>query len=175
MKIITNEAVYVQMNDLGFLYHTNLAIPSSVFNKVFVGDGIFIINDSNRYDFVKFDVEDDIKFFKDLDWIVDYSSLKDLDESQIIELLKETAEKQNDIAQKYNSMNDEERIKNEDMFDESEKLVFKYNSLMYVGWLKQEGIECFDLPDGLEYPNSCEKSLKKASHKKQKKSKKTNK
>ena len=63
MKIITSEAVYVQKNDIGFLNQTDLSIPASIFLKVF-GNGITIIDNSNRFEFVKFEEESEIDFFK---------------------------------------------------------------------------------------------------------------
>ena len=62
MKIITNDAVYVQKNDMGFLNQTDLLIPVSVFLKVF-GNGITIIDDSNRFEFIKFEDKEEIEFF----------------------------------------------------------------------------------------------------------------
>ena len=56
MKIITDSAVYVQKNDIAYLNQTDLAIPASIFMKVF-GSGIVIIDDSNRYEFVEFDCQ----------------------------------------------------------------------------------------------------------------------
>ena len=35
MKIITDNAVYVQKNDIAYLNQTDLAIPASIFMKIF--------------------------------------------------------------------------------------------------------------------------------------------
>ncbi len=83
MKIITNDSAYVQKNDISYLNLSDLPIPASIFMKVF-GNGVTIINDSNRYDFVKFDEESEIEYFKDLDWMIDYNEVKDLSEDEII-------------------------------------------------------------------------------------------
>lgn len=66
MKIITEEAVYIQKNDIEHLYLVELPIPSSIFIKVF-GNGVITINDDNRYDFIRFSGEKEIEFFKSLD------------------------------------------------------------------------------------------------------------
>lgn len=63
MKIITSDAVYVQKNDIIMLNHTDLAIPVSIFMKLF-GSGIVIIDDSNRYEFVKFEERLEIDFLE---------------------------------------------------------------------------------------------------------------
>lgn len=145
MKIITSEAVYVQKNDIGFLNQTDLPIPTSIFLKVF-GNGITIIDNSNRFEFVKFEEESEIEFFRNLDWIVDYDSVKDLGEEQIIELGQDIVQQKNNIATKYNAMTNDERRANEHMVYECERLDFKMYSLRDVLWFKQGHIQ-FDLPD----------------------------
>ena len=75
MKIITDNAAYVQMNDIAFLNHCDLPIPASVFMKSF-GFGIFVVDDSNRYDFKEFNKPEDIEFFKNIDWMIDYNEVK---------------------------------------------------------------------------------------------------
>ena len=79
MKIITDNAAYVQKNDLMYLNSSSLAIPGSIYMKVF-GWGITVINDRNRYEFVKFEEDSEIEFFKDIDWMIDYNEVKDLTE-----------------------------------------------------------------------------------------------
>ena len=147
MKIVTNNAVYVQKNDIGFLNQTDLPIPASIYIKIF-GNGIVIIDDSNRFEFVKFDEESEIEYFKNLDWIVDYNVLKDMSVEEIITIGQSVAEEKNNIAKTYNAMNDEERMKNMHMVSECEKLDFKMYSLRDVIWFKQ-GFINITLPDCL--------------------------
>ena len=103
MKIITNEFAYVQKNDIAFLNSTDQAIPLSIYSKVF-GDGYTIIDDSNRYDFVKYEKEKDIEFFNNMEWILDYNEVKDLDEKEIFQLGSALSKKVNEIANYYNSI-----------------------------------------------------------------------
>lgn len=173
MKIITSEAVYVQKNDIGFLNQTDLPIPASIFLKAF-GNGITIIDNSNRFEFVKFEEESEIEFFKNLDWIVDYDSVKDLDESQIIELGQAVAQQKNNIATQYNSMTNDERRKNEHMVFECERLDFKMYSLRDALWFKQGHLQ-FDLPGGINFPEGCKKAPEKGLRRILSKFKKTNK
>lgn len=155
MKIITNDAVYVQKNDIGFLNQTDLSIPASIYMKVF-GYGITLIDDSNRFEFVKFQEESEITFFRDLDWIIDYDSVKDLDEEQIIELGQNITQQRNSIAKKYNAMTKKRRKANANMVDQCNKLDFKMYSLRDFLWFKQGHIH-FDLPDGIDFPEGCKK------------------
>ena len=70
MKIVTDKKVYVQKNDIAYLNQTDLPIPASIFMKVY-GNGIVIIDDRNRYEFIEFTAPKEIEFFKKLDWMID--------------------------------------------------------------------------------------------------------
>lgn len=150
MKIVTNNAVYVQKDDMIALNETDLPIPTSIFNKVW-GIGITIIDGSNRYEFIKFEEEHEIEYFKELDWIVDYNELKDLDEAGFIALGEKAAQEQKDIAEKYNFMTKEEQNKNQDLVSRHQMLTFKIYSIRDVLWFKQGHIR-FELLEGVEYP-----------------------
>lgn len=78
MKIFANNKVYVQKNDLTYLLHNAKEIPTSIFEKVF--NGIFIVTDDNRYEFIEFSKPEEIEFFKKNEWMVDYNSLDSMTE-----------------------------------------------------------------------------------------------
>lgn len=165
MKIITDDAVYVQKNDITYLNQylslSNLPIPSSIFEKVF-GSNIIIIDNSNRYEFIKFDKPEEIEFFQGIDWMIDYNKVKDLSEEEIIALAKSIVEENNEIARRFNSMTPEERKKNINMAFQYELLDFKICSLRDILWFKQGHIK-MDLPKGIDFPNEVkqEKGIKK--------------
>ena len=108
MKIITDDSVYVQKDDITYLDQTDLPIPESIFMKVF-GNGIVIIDDSNRYEFVKFDAPEEIEFFKGLSWMINYNEVKDLSKEEIIALAQSIVQEKNEIATKFNSMSEKEK------------------------------------------------------------------
>ncbi len=154
MKIITDSVAYVQKNDIAYLNLTDRAIPASIFMKLF-GNGIVIINDSNRYEFVEFEAPEEIEFFKSIDWMIDYNEVKDLSEEETIELACSIAEEQNSIAQRFNSMTPEERENNMSMVSQCELLDFKIYSLRDVLWFKQGHIK-MELPEGVDFPTEIE-------------------
>lgn len=123
--------------------------------KVF-GNGVTIIDNSNRFEFVKFEEKSEIEFFRNLDWIIDYDSVKYLGEEQIVELGQGIAQEKNTIAQTFNAMSDDERRANEHMVSECERLDFKMYSLRDILWFKQGHIQ-FALPEGIDYPEDCKK------------------
>ena len=163
MKIVTDRGVYVQKNDIIYLNQCDLEIPASIFLKIF-GNGIVIIDDRNRYEFVKFEEAHEIKFLKDQSWMINYDDVKDLKEDEIMELGRNVIEERNKIANSFNSMSEEERIHNIDKVQEQcDLLEFKFCSLRDFLWFKQGHLK-FHLPEGIEYPNDFikeEKGIKK--------------
>lgn len=149
MKIITNDAAYVQLNDITYLNQSDLPIPASIFTKVY-GDGVFYVSDHNRYDFMKFDEESEIEFFLGIDWMIDFNSVKDLNEEETISLGQSIAEEKNTIAEKFNAMTDKEKENNMDMVTQCELLDFKMYSLRDILWFKQGHIK-MTLPDCIDY------------------------
>lgn len=137
MKIVLEDKVYVQNNDLAHLMHAmeGKAIPASIIQKVF-GE-VFICCDDNRYEFVEFDQPEEIDFFKSFTYSVNYMDLKDLSEEDLIKVGGSIIEHRNTIAQKYNSMTPEEREKNADLRTECDMLEFKWMSIRDVVWFKQ--------------------------------------
>ncbi len=151
MKIITDNAAYVQKNDLAYLIRSVEHIPASIFMKAF-GDSFVIIDDSNRYEFMKFSVPEEIEFFENLDWMVDYSEVKDLSDEEIMALAQMVCEERNIIAQQFNSMSSEEKKENVSMRFRCEILDFKLYSLRDFLWFKQGHLK-FNLPEGVELPD----------------------
>lgn len=152
MKIITDDAVYVQKNDFAYLNHSELSIPASIFLKV-CESGVFIVCDENRYDFIKFSESHEIEFFKDIDWIIDYNDVKDLSLNDIVEVANKINDERRDLALKFNPMSPEEKEKNVDMYYRSEYLNYKFLSLRDYVWFRQGHLK-FDLPEGVLYPES---------------------
>lgn len=82
MKIITNHLAYVQKIDLEFLKYRLHSLPQSISSKIFENSEIDV-DDFNKYDFFKFDDVSDIEFFKGIDWIIDYDSIRNLTDIEI--------------------------------------------------------------------------------------------
>lgn len=109
MKIFVNDKVYVQNNDLAYFMRgvNGMKVPSSIFNKVF-GD-IFIVNNENRYDFVEFTSPQEVEFFKNCDWIVDYDTLNQMNDDEIIKYGTQINEERNKTAKRFNALSEEQR------------------------------------------------------------------
>lgn len=124
------EVVYVQLQDIMYLMNdTDLSVPASIFVKTF--GKTTIVNDKNRFNFLKFDKEDEVEFFKKLDFIIDYSKYRDLTDEGLEQAVKKFGTKANNIVDKWNSMTSEERENNSN-------LLFEHQNLEYVIMFIQE-------------------------------------
>lgn len=161
MKIFRNGSVFVQKQDMGLLMQMDSSIPYSIVLKVF-GQGTVIIDEENRYEFIRFDDKHEVKFFKEQDWIVNYDDVKDLSQEEFVLLGQKNVQKQIEIAAKYNSLSIKERAKNTDFYDEYQKLQFQFDMLREILWFKQGHIK-MDLPEEVDYPETIseEKGIKK--------------
>ena len=121
------EVVYVQMQDIIYLNQRDLPIPVSIYLKVF--KGVTIVNDSNRFDFVRFDEENEVSFFRSLEFVIDYDKYKDLTDEQLEEECRKTAIKADKIAEKWNKMSTKKRKQNTDLLEEHENLEYILNFL----------------------------------------------
>ena len=149
MKIFKEGKVYVQKNDMVYVNHSDMAIPASIFMKLF-GDEITIIDNSNRYDFIEFSEPSEVEFFKGIDWLLDFEDVKDLTEEEIIELGQSVAAEKNEIAKKFNELpEDERRAQYDETIQKMDQYDFKMYSLRDVIMYKR-GELTFALPEGVD-------------------------
>ena len=134
MKIINNTNAYVQKKDLDYLINRNLSLPESIILKI---HNEITINENNKYEFVEFKNIKEIKYFKSLDWIVDYKQVNKLTENEITDLCKKIADEINEISDKYKSLSNLEKLENYDMIKRCELLEYKMHSLRDALWFKQ--------------------------------------
>lgn len=152
MKILTENAIYVQKNDMTYLSRMAKSIPSSILIQVY-GKGAETIDDENKNEFIKFDKDNEIEFFKNLDWIVDYQVLKNLTDEEIYSMGQDILNEKNRIARQFNLLSPVERKKNISMVNECELLDYKLYSIRDILWFNQGHIY-IKLPKGIDYPES---------------------
>ena len=128
MKIITDNATYVQRNDIAYLNQTDFKIPASIFLKTYQA-GIHYTDDTNRYEFVKFDQPNEIEFFKKMDWILDYNQVKNLAVDDLFLLELQWTEEMDRIAINFNHMSKAQQAQHQDMITRYNLLEFRSLSL----------------------------------------------
>ena len=141
MKIFNTEngikKVYVQMNDLMMIMQNISTMPASIVEKMFMD--AFIVTDENRMNFVCFDEPKEIEFFESelLDWIVDYKKLRNLSEKELITQGIELSQEINQIAIHFNQLEEEEKLKHQEVISNHKLLQYKMNYIAEILWLKQ--------------------------------------
>ena len=142
MKVFVNNKVYVQNSDLAYFLRgvDGKSAPSSIFNKIF-GD-VFIVDSSNRNDFVEFTSPEEVEFFRNCDWIIDYDSFNAMSEEEIIEYATHISDERNRIADEFNSLPiDERKDKYIKTAIQLELLDFQFSSARDFLWYKQGHIK----------------------------------
>ena len=124
MKIICDNGIYVQKIDIAFVTNNTENIDHLK---------LININDENIYEF---------EFFSNLDFIVNYDDIKNIDEDDVIKLIQ----KANLEKIKMENTDSEKSNKNNILKQE-----YKIYSLRDALWFKQKYLK-FELPDNIEYP-----------------------
>ena len=139
MKIVNVEngkkKVYVQLNDVMMLMQLDGTIPAEVMEKIF--SDVFIVTDENRFEFAEFVEPSTVKFFEECEWIPDFRQYKNMTEDEIIADGQVMADEMNELAVKWNGMNENAREKNADILQRYEQLEFKMHSTAEILWTKQ--------------------------------------
>lgn len=151
MKILKDNKIFVQKNDMAYLNSSGLDIPASIFIKVF-GHGVTIIDNHNRYEFIEFVEPSEVEFFQNIDWIVDYNAIKNMSEEEIISIAKSVATERKEKTDKFNAMCASKRKrKYEEVSRELDLLDYKMYSLRDIILLKRRELD-YPFPDGIEHP-----------------------
>ena len=154
MKIMTNEKVYLQLNDISqlmiYLMINKSHCPKVVFDRLF--QERFVCNDDNKYDFICFEEEEAITFFKEATYIIDYNELKDYSKEELTNIATTVLEERNNVVAEFNKLPDAKK-KAEQLKNSKACLLFnfKLNSIRDLVWYKQ-GFIYFKLPEGVEPP-----------------------
>lgn len=152
MKIITDNAAYIQNSDIMQIMAFENVIPGEFMNEMFNG-GYVYINDSNYYAFKKFEGPQTIEFINGLDWIVDYGEVKDMPEEDIANMCCLLADEYNGIAEKYNNLTPHQRKLNHSLSTECDKKEYKINALKEFVMFRR-GVIPMEIPDEFDLPES---------------------
>lgn len=106
------EVVYVQRTDIIYLatQRNKKIVLHNIYQKM--SEGINVVTDTTRLEFVRFDNENEVKFFRECEFICDFDQYKDFTDEQIVAEVQRIAVKVNEIAKKWNEMTLKERSEN---------------------------------------------------------------
>ena len=81
MKYFKDDKVYVNYNDLiNMPQLASYSIPGII--RKGLGKDYIVIDESNRFNFAEFDLPEEVEFFKNQDWIIDYGEFDDMTSAQ---------------------------------------------------------------------------------------------
>ena len=109
------EVGYVQLKDIAYiacsvhLLKNPERIPASIFITAF--NKTTKIDSSNQYEFVKFDKEYEVDFFRKADFIIDYMQYREMTDEQLQEEKQKLADEGNCLAERWNEIPVDERRK----------------------------------------------------------------
>ena len=82
MKIVTDEEILVQKKDLISLLYDGSKMPQSIVETIF-REGCIVVDGNNKNDYVRFTLPSEIRYLNNIEWILDYSSLKSLTDEEL--------------------------------------------------------------------------------------------
>lgn len=148
MKISSNNKIYIQVIDLLWLNTLNIDMPSIVRKSLFDVSYKLISNSISNSDFIYFDSNEIIKYFNELDWIIDYNEVKDLSIIELIKYSNDIKNRCNSLIRKYNKMNYYDKLINSSIKDEINYLNIKWFGIRdYI--LFKIGIIKYKLPEDI--------------------------
>ena len=150
MKIITTDAVYVQRIDLVNLMKLDANIPITLRAKV-TARNLMYLDEEERCEFIKITYPEDIVYLNNLDWIIDYASIKELTSEEIQNLIDKYKKDSSVIAENYNNLSAVQKTNNIDIKNSYKTLSYKITSLKEYLYFKQNHIK-MELPRELEHP-----------------------
>ena len=100
MKIVTDEEILVQKKDLISLLYDGSKMPQSIVETIF-GEGCIVVDGSNKNDYVRFTLPSEIRYLNNIEWILDYSSLKSLTDEELKRLEDVLAKRHTSTKEKY--------------------------------------------------------------------------
>ncbi len=133
MKIVKGNKVCVQNIDIAHLMPVvaglGISCPEGVINQIY--GKCFICGPDNQYEFREFQGKEFVDFFNKIDYIIDYDSVKDLSDDELMTLGEEVCNKRNGLARKYNNLNfeDVKDVNVQKLYFEIKQLDYKLQSL----------------------------------------------
>lgn len=134
MKIIQDNAIYVQKVDLEFLKYDARILPENILKSIFENPQIDL-DDYEKYDLFKFDEPQDVEFFQKLDFIVDYTVIQDYNNDELKKYAETCQNEFESIAQQlYNA--DKNDLEYATMSFRYKVLSYRQISLYHIGEFK---------------------------------------
>ncbi len=157
MKIITEDKVYVQRIDLGRLEDVEDTLPAAVYLPFWApnlnGPNFVSIDDTNRFEFFDFDTPEAIEYFKDIDWILDYTTISVLSKDELEEVGQGFLQARNKLAEEYQGLTGPIEGRRAEIVEEVNNIDYKIATLQYM-YAVNTGKEQLVLPPEIAPPET---------------------
>ncbi len=142
MKIFNRDngidKVYVQVSDFTTFQKVDKPIPAGIYLKAM--NYKFQSND-DKYNFIEYTKPEEIEFFRNFEYIVDYKEVKDKTITELQRLAKVANDEANEIADLWNELTPEEKKLNPNFIKKYTLLHHKIQDYAFVLWNKQRHIK----------------------------------
>lgn len=136
MKIKFKNTMYVQKKDILYLTQSNILIPKYIYIKL-LELHTFPINETNKYEFIRFNKIEEINFFNSINWIINYDDINKLNNNEIIKLATKIKLEQNEITNKMRKIANKSKEELMDLITEYELKNHEFYSLRDIYWIKE--------------------------------------
>lgn len=143
------ERVYVQIDDI--IHINRLNQPTPKFIKENFNDIMYTRN-VNPMEFIKFEDPEEIEYFKNTEWIVDYNECMLLSDEEMEDIINKLSKKMENIADNFNSMSIKRKKWNMHLREEYRMEEYKRDCYIMIQNLKS-GKAVISLPNFDQIPN----------------------
>lgn len=148
MKIIRDNIIYVQLEDINYIVNRNIGCPKKIIKET-LSQGYIAIDYDNMYDFVFFKDKEIIDFINKTSFILDYDELNMKSIKELNVMINNYLEEKKSLLDKFNSMTKYE--KKEDTLNNINDLEYKFYQVNKI-LLCKKGNDHLVLPEGIETP-----------------------
>lgn len=144
------EVAYIQIQDIIYLSHMkDTPISKTTFQKAFTT--------ADRFEFMRFEDEQEVMFFKNLNFILDFDQYKNYSYKQLKKEMKKLAKQGNEINKKWNRMTEEERKQNAFLYYDYYNIVYTIQSLQELYGIKHHLTTPMPFPYFVDLPEKSKK------------------
>jgi hypothetical protein len=147
MKFNKDGKVYVHKQDIMNVFNSNLAVPVCLLYRMGLLTGIVCIDDSNRFDLVAFESEEDIKAVNEFGAFADYDDIKHLSIDELKANLDKRLKEINETKEMLWSLTN--KTEKQTMAKKYERLLFQALSIRDFLYYKS-GVIDMKIPNGIE-------------------------
>ena len=145
MKYFKNDKVYVNFNDLiNMPQLASYSLPGII--RKGLGENYIVIDESNRFNFAEFDLPEEVEYFKNQDWIIDYDEYKFMTDEELEEAARRKNQEIQLLIESYNNLSEEEQMNSYHMIRQHRRLWHQLQDLKAINLYRNNELN-LDVPE----------------------------